>query len=162
LVGMLYERRHTREIDAFGGLWRSMPVFGGLFLITAFASIGLPGFSGFVGEFLSLLGAFLVHRPYAIVGAVGVVLAAVYLLSAFQRAFPGVPDGEYAALRDMPARELATVVPLLALSLFLGIYPKPVLDRVEPSVKAVIAHVEAHTHTHQPAVAARTARGVRR
>jgi NADH-quinone oxidoreductase subunit M len=162
LVGMLYERRHTREIDAFGGLWRSMPRFGGLFLVAAFASIGLPGFSGFVGEFLALLGAFLVHRPYAIVGAGGVVLAAVYLLWAYQRAFTGMPQGDNVGLRDITGRELATVVPLLALSLFLGIYPKPVLDRVEPSVKALIAHVDRHGHTRQPAVASGTASPGRR
>ena len=153
LVGMLYDRRHTREISGFGGLWKSVPVLGGLFCAAAFASIGLPGFSGFIGEFLSLIGTFIIDKPYAIIGAVGVVLAAVYLLWAFQRVFTGVPSGENVKLPDITGRELATVVPLLALSLFLGIYPKPVLDRVEPSVKAVIARVEHHTSYHQPAVA---------
>ncbi len=153
LVGMLSDRRHTREVAAFGGLWKSIPVLSGLFLLATFASIGLPGLSGFVGEFLALIGTFIVHRPYAIVSAVGVILAAVYLLWAFQRVFTGVPDGENATLRDISVRELSTVVPLLALSLFLGIYPKPVIDRVQPSVQALICHVERTTNYRQPAVA---------
>ncbi|HEX2737259.1 MAG TPA: NADH-quinone oxidoreductase subunit M, partial [Acidimicrobiia bacterium] len=153
LVGMLYERRHTREISDFGGLWKSAPVLGGLFCAAAFASIGLPGFSGFVGEFLTLIGTFVVHRPYAIIAAVGVILAALYLLWAFQRAFTGEPSGENATIADLDFRELACVVPLLALSLFLGIYPKPLLDRVEPAVKSTICHVERNTHYREPASA---------
>ncbi len=155
LVGMLYDRRHTRLIADFGGLWKSMPILGGLFVAVAFASIGLPGFSGFVGEFLSLLGTFLVHRPYAIVSAVGVILAALYLLWAVQRAFTGEPSGENAKLPDLGLRELACVVPLLGLSLFLGVYPKPVIDRVEPAVLGIICHVEDHTDYEEPAVAIR-------
>ncbi len=159
LVGMLYDRRHTREISEFGGLWRSTPLLGGLFCVAAFASIGLPGFSGFVGEFLALLGTFLGNEPYAVIGAVGVVFAAVYLLWAFQRVFMGVPRGENLHLPDISIRELATIVPLLGLSLFLGIYPQPVLDRVEPSVKAIIAHVEKHSDHEEPAVARAGTRG---
>ena len=154
LVGMLYERRHTREISNFRGLWKSMPVFGGLFLVAAFASIGLPGFSGFIGEFLALLGTFLTHRPYAIVSAVGVILAALYLLWAYQRVFTGEPDEANENLPDINLRELACVVPLLALSLFLGFYPKPVLEMVEPSVKAVITHVDRASHHRQPLIPA--------
>ncbi|MFN8034974.1 MAG: NADH-quinone oxidoreductase subunit M [Acidimicrobiia bacterium] len=153
LVGMLYERRHTREIADFGGIWKSAPVIGGLFCIAAFASIGLPGFSGFVGEFLSLIGTFVVHRPYAIVAALGVILAALYLLWAFQRSFTGEPSGENATLADLGFRELSCVVPLLALSLFLGIYPKPLIDRVEPAVKGVICHVERSSGYRQPPAA---------
>jgi NADH-quinone oxidoreductase subunit M len=153
LVGMLYDRRHTRLIADFGGLWKSVPLLGGIFLVTAFASAGLPGFSGFVGEFLSLLGTFIVHRPYAVVSAVGVILAAVYLLWAFQRGFTGEPSEANAHLPDLGFRELACVAPLVALSLFLGFYPRPVLERVEPSVKAVIEHVEDHSDYDEPAVA---------
>ena len=94
LVGMLYERRHTYELSQYKGLWKAVPIFGGLFIVTTFASIGLPGFSGFVGEFLSLLGAFLTSRWYAVVAATGVILAAVYMLWAVQRAFTGEPDDE--------------------------------------------------------------------
>ena len=97
LVGMLYDRRHTYELSEFRGLWKAVPVFGGLFVAATFASIGLPGFSGFVGEFLSLLGAFLTSRWYVVVATTGVILAAVYLLWAVQRAFTGEPDEENAA-----------------------------------------------------------------
>ena len=93
VVGMLYERRHTREISEFGGIWKSAPVLTALFLIATFAGIGLPGFSGFVGEFLALVGAFLAHRWWAIVATTGVILAAVYMLWMFQRVFTGVPRG---------------------------------------------------------------------
>jgi NADH-quinone oxidoreductase subunit M len=153
LVGMLSDRRHTRDIAAFGGLWKSIPVLSGLFIAAAFASIGLPGFSGFVGEFLSLLGAFLSSRWYAVVATSGVILAAIYLLWAVQRTFTGEPQGENVGLPDISLRELATVVPLLALSLFLGFHPKPVLDRVNPAAEDLIAHVEERTDYHQPAVA---------
>jgi NADH-quinone oxidoreductase subunit M len=161
LVGMLYDRRHTRAIADFGGLWKSAPLLGGIFLAVAFASAGLPGFSGFIGEFLALLGTFLVQRPYAVISAVGVILAAVYLLWAYQRAFTGEPTGENAKLPDLGFRELACVVPLVGLSLFLGVHPGPVLRRVEPSVKAVIEHVEDHSDFDEPAVATEGERGER-
>jgi NADH-quinone oxidoreductase subunit M len=152
LVGMLYDRRHTRLISDFGGLWKAVPVLAGLFIVATFASIGLPGFSGFVGEFLALLGAFLTHRWYAVVAATGVIFAAVYLLWAVQRAFTGEPKGDNVGMRDISFRELATVVPLLGLSLFLGFYPKPVLDRVRPAVDDLVAHVQQSTGYHAPAV----------
>jgi len=153
LVGILYDRRHTRDIDDFGGVWKSAPRLGGIFLAVTFASIGLPGLSGFVGEFLSLVGTFVVHRPYAVVAASGVILAAVYMLWAYQRVFTGEPEGENATMRDMDHRELATVLPLLALSLVLGVYPKPLLERVEPSVNKLIEHVESRSDYTQPDVA---------
>jgi len=137
LVGMLYERRHTYEISAYRGVWKVMPIFGGLFVAAAFASIGLPGFSGFVGEFLALIGTFISSRWYAVAATTGVILAAVYLLWAVQRTMTGEPDEEN-DLPEINLRELCTVVPLLGLSLFLGLYPAPVLDRVEPSVEAVL------------------------
>jgi NADH-quinone oxidoreductase subunit M len=152
LVGMLYDRRHTYELSEFNGLWKAVPIFGGLFLAATFASIGLPGFSGFVGEFLSLLGAFLTSRWYAVAATVGVILAAVYLLWAFQRAFTGEPDEKNAATRDIGFREICTVAPLLGLSLFLGFYPKPVLDRLEPSVAALVSQIDTHSDHHKPRV----------
>jgi NADH-quinone oxidoreductase subunit M len=150
LVGMLYDRRHTYELSRFRGLWKAAPVFGGLFVAATFASIGLPGFSGFVGEFLSLLGAFLTSRWYVVVASTGVILAAVYLLWAVQRAFTGEPDEENAATPEIGFREIVTVVPLLGLSLFLGFYPKPVLDRLQPSVNALIHHVELNSDYKAP------------
>src|SRR3954452_7237298 len=153
LVGMLYERRHTYQLSQYKGLWKAVPIFGGLFIMTTFASIGLPGFSGFVGEFLALLGAFLTSRWYAVVAATGVILAAVYLLWAVQRAFTGEPDDENRATPEINFRELVTIVPLIGLSLFLGFYPKPVLDRIQPSVNALVAHVEANSDYKEPQVA---------
>ena len=155
LVGMLYDRRHTYELSEFRGIWKVTPVFGGLFVAATFASIGLPGFSGFVGEFLSLLGAFLTSRWYVVVASTGVILAAVYLLWAVQRAFTGEPDDANRATPDIGAREIVTVLPLLGLSLFLGFYPKPVLDRLQPSVEALIHHVELNSNYKAPAVPAR-------
>ncbi len=150
LVGMLYDRRHTyepREPPRTRG--RSVPVFGGLFVAATFASIGLPGFSGFVGEFLSLLGAFLTSRWYAVAATTGVILAAVYLLWAVQRAFTGEPDDENAGTPEIRFRELCTVVPLLGLSLFLGFYPKPVLDRVS-RVSTRWSPTSTRNSDHQP------------
>jgi NADH-quinone oxidoreductase subunit M len=155
LVGMLYERRHTYELASYKGLWKVVPVFGGLFVIATFASIGLPGFSGFVGEFLSLLGAFLTSRWYAGVATTGVNLAAVYLLWAVQRTVMGEPDEENAGMREIGLREVVTVAPLLGLSLFLGFYPKPFFDRVNPAVNCLVQHVEdkADYHPHVPIAA---------
>jgi len=152
LVGMLYDRRHTYELSDYRGLWKAVPVFGGLFVAATFASIGLPGFSGFVGEFLALLGAFLTSRWYAVVATGGVILAAVYMLWAVQRAFTGEPDEANRAIPDIGIRELVTVVPLLGLSLFLGLYPKPVLDRFQPTVRALVEHVEGHSDLKVPPV----------
>jgi NADH-quinone oxidoreductase subunit M len=145
VIGMLYERRHTRLIEDFRGLWRPAPILTALFVTAMFAGIGLPGFSGFIGEFLSLAGAFVSEEPYAIVATFGVILAAVYMLWAFQRAFTGRPDPANAKVRDVNLRELVVVVPLLGLSLFLGIYPQPVLDRIEPTVEQRIQFLEQKT-----------------
>lgn len=153
LVGMLHDRRHTYDVAQYRGLWKAVPVFGGLFVATAFASIGLPGFSGFVGEFLALLGAFVTSRWYAVVATTGVILAAVYLLWAVQRTVTGEPDGDNATMRDLGPRELCTVVPLLALSLFLGFHPSPVLDRMEPDVDRLLEHVEARSDHDVPSPA---------
>jgi NADH-quinone oxidoreductase subunit M len=152
LVGMLYDRRHTYALTDYKGLWKAIPIFGGLFVVAAFASIGLPGFSGFVGEFLALLGSFLTSRWYAVVATSGVILAAVYMLWAVQRTLTGEPDGDNVGMREITLREVATVVPLLGLSLFLGFYPKPVLDRVQPSVERLVAHVEERTDYEEPEV----------
>ena len=142
LVGMIYERRHTRQISELRGLQKSVPVMAAVFLVVMMSSVGLPGLNGFVGEFLVLLGTFITHRWWAIVGSTGVILAAVYLLWAYQRVFHGVPDGPNATMTDMTWRERATLAPLLVGIVFLGIYPKPVLDRIQPSVDHLIAHVQ--------------------
>lgn len=149
IIGFIYERRHTRQIDELGGIWKPAPVLTALFIMAMFAGIGLPGFSGFVGEFLALAGTFISQRPYAVIAAVGVVLAAVYMLWAFQRVFTGKPTGENAKMTDATKREILLVAPLLALSLFLGLYPKPVLERIEPTVRQKIALLEQKTDYRQ-------------
>lgn len=153
LVGMIYERRHTREIDAFGGLASKMPVFAGLFLVTVFASIGLPGMGGFVGELLILAGAFLRNPAIAGAAATGVILAAVYLLWAYQRVFTGrITNKENEQLTDIGVKEILIVVPLVALMLFIGFFPRYFLDRTEPSVRQVLTRVEEKGRYHQPEI----------
>jgi NADH-quinone oxidoreductase subunit M len=154
LVGMIYDRRHTREIAKLGGLQKSAPVLAGVFTLVMLSSVGLPGLNGFVGEFLILIGSFPTRRWWAVVATAGVILAAVYLLWAYQRVFHGVPDGDNAAMPDMNRRELLVLAPLLAAIVFLGVYPKPVLDRIEPAVDRLVAHVEDNSGFTEPEVAA--------
>jgi NADH-quinone oxidoreductase subunit M len=142
LVGMIYDRRHTRQIAELHGLQKSVPVLAGVFLFVMMSSVGLPGLNGFVGEFLVLLGTFITHRWWAVVGSTGVILAAVYLLWAYQRVFHGVPAGDNATMPDMTWRDRGIMVPLLLGIVILGVYPRPVLDRIEPSVGHLIAHVQ--------------------
>ncbi len=142
LVGMIYERRHTREISELGGLQKPAPVMAAVFTVVMLSSVGLPGLNGFVGELLVLLGAFNAHRWWAVVAAAGVILAAVYLLWAYQRVFHGPASGANAEMPDMRLREGLVMVPFLVAIVFMGVYPKPVIDRVEPAVDAIIAHVE--------------------
>jgi NADH-quinone oxidoreductase subunit M len=152
LVGMLYERRHTREIAAFRGLQKVAPVFAGVFTVVMLSSIGVPGLNGFVGEFLTLTGSFVTRRWWAVVGATGVILAAVYLLWAYQRAFHGEPDEENAATPDLSWREGLVLAPLLAGIVFLGIYPRPVLERMEPAVDRLLEHVQERSGEEVPRV----------
>jgi NADH-quinone oxidoreductase subunit M len=153
LVGMIYERRHTREISALRGLQRSAPILAGVFTLVMLSSIGLPGLNGFAGEFLILVGSFLTRRWFTVVAAVGVILAALYLLWAYQRVFHGEPDGDNAEMDDLSFREGLVMAPLLGLIVFLGVYPQPMLDRIEPSVDRLVRHVEAHSDYDEPEVA---------
>ena len=143
LVGLLYERRHTRTIADFGGLAKSVPVLAGVFLFVALSSLGLPGLNGFVGEFLVLLGTFFTYRWWVIPAAFGIVLAAVYLLWAYQRVFHGEPTVEAnRTLRDLTVREAIMLAPLVALIVFIGVYPAPFLERIEPSAEKVVRTLE--------------------
>jgi NADH-quinone oxidoreductase subunit M len=152
LVGMISDRRHTREIAALRGLQKVAPVFAGVFTLVMLSSIGLPGLNGFVGEFLVLNGSFLTRRWWAVVAAGGVILAALYLLWAYQRVFHGEVDDDNKGFAELSWREGAVLAPLLALIVFLGVYPKPVLERMEPSVERLITHVEGNSDFVSPTV----------
>jgi NADH-quinone oxidoreductase subunit M len=132
LVGMLYERTHTRDLGRLGGLGRQTPVLAGFFLIVALSSLALPGLNGFVGEFLILVGTFTVHVGFAVVAAAGVILSAIYLLWAYQRMMHGPLPEQHAALRDLSFREYAILVPVVVVIVWIGLFPKPFLDRIEP------------------------------
>ncbi|HKP29667.1 MAG TPA: NADH-quinone oxidoreductase subunit M [Gemmatimonadales bacterium] len=139
LVGMLYERRHTREIADFGGLARVVPALAAVFTVVALASIGLPGLNGFVGEFLVLLGSFGPHPIATVIATTGVIFAAAYLLWALQRIiYQGLDKPENEKLPDLTAREWAVLVPLLIGIVWMGLYPRPVLDKMEPAAKRYI------------------------
>jgi NADH-quinone oxidoreductase subunit M len=143
LVGMIYERRHTRQISELGGIQAVAPIFAGFFMIVMLSSIGLPGLNGFVGEFLVLIGSFETARWWVVVATVGVILAALYLLWAYQRVFHGKPNDDNKSFPEITLREGLLLSVFVAAIVFAGVYPKPMLDRIEPSVKALIEHVEA-------------------
>ena len=155
LVGMIYEQTHTREFKVYGGLWKITPVFGTIFLIVALSSMGLPGLNGFVGEFTILLGAWGAGQNgvfywgnvwFAAISALGVIMAAVYILYMFQKMFLG-PQGEIVdevkkhghAIRDLNWREIVTVVPLLIFIFWIGLYPAPFFDIMAPAVDKLVA-----------------------
>ena len=165
LVGMLAERMGTRDIRRMGGLATRLPVLMGVFLFCALASAGLPGLNNFVSEFLVVLGTFVTAKPYAVAAVTALVLSAIYLLWAYQRMAHGVPaiagasesgngaapgiheqtgNGHGPGLWDLTVREYLIIVPLVAAILFLGIYPKPVLARIEPSAQRSCVLVRAN------------------
>jgi NADH-quinone oxidoreductase subunit M len=146
VVGMIYERRHTREMDAFGGLWKVMPLYGAMTLVVALSSMGLPGLNGFVGEFTILLGAFgseaLGSPWFAAVAALGVILAAVYILYMFQKLFLGPVDkDENRRLKDINLREVVVLVPLIILIFWIGLFPSPFFGLMGASVDKLVASI---------------------
>ena len=144
LIGMIYERRHTRLIDAYGGIARTVPLFAALLTLVAFSSIGVPGTNGFVGEFLVLLGSFKTYPVLAVLAASAVIFAAAYLLWALQRIlFNPLDKKENEHIPDLNRRELALMIPLVAGIIWLGVYPQPVLERMETSAARFVRLVEA-------------------
>jgi NADH-quinone oxidoreductase subunit M len=152
LVGMIYERRHTRQIADFGGLWKVVPRYSVALLVVMLASAGLPGLNGFIGEFLILAGSFEKWPWWTAVATSGLVLGALYLLWMYQRVIFGpVVHEENAGLADLSRRELAVIVPVIAMCIVMGLYPAPFFARIQPAVDQILAHL------HRPArVAERT------
>jgi len=148
LVGMIYERRHTRELDAFGGLWKIMPIYAGITMVVTLSSMGLPALNGFVGEFTILIGSFgskVLGSPwFAGVATVGVIIAAVYLLKMFEKIFLGpVTLEENKTLKDLSVREVITMMPLIVMIFWIGIYPKPFFDLINPAVEQLVQLVQS-------------------
>jgi NADH-quinone oxidoreductase subunit M len=143
LVGVVYERRHTRLLADYGGLGRTMPVFATFFVLAVLSSVGLPGLNGFVGEFLILAGSFQTHPIAATIAASGVILAAIYLLWLVQKVFFGpITNEENRHVPDMAWNEVAAMVPIVLLMVWIGVHPNTFLKKMEPSVKRVLAQVK--------------------
>jgi NADH-quinone oxidoreductase subunit M len=145
IVGFIYERRHTRLITEFGGLAHRMPVFATIFMIVTLSSIGLPGTNGFVGEFLSLLGAFQGGlRWYAVFATGGVILAAIYMLWMYQRVMLGkLTNPANEELKDLSAREIGLMLPLLVFVFWIGVYPNTFIEKMNPAIEQALAQMGA-------------------
>jgi NADH-quinone oxidoreductase subunit M len=143
LIGFIYDRTHTREISYYGGIWAAVPIWSSIFLVVMLGSIGLPGTNGFVGEFLILIGAFHAHLWAAAAGTTGVVLGAAYLLTMYKHVvFGPLRNPKNENLLDLTHREVAAMVPILALTLVIGIYPRFFLERIEPTVDQLLSRLE--------------------
>ncbi|MDP3543674.1 MAG: NADH-quinone oxidoreductase subunit M [Elusimicrobiota bacterium] len=138
LVGVIYDRAHTRDISAFGGLAVKLPVFAGLMSLTAFASLGLPGLAGFIGEFLCFLGAFQTWKLAAAISVLGIIATAAFFLRMLQKVFLGKLNEKWADLPDMTTRELVSVVPLAILTVLFGVYPKWPLDLMNKTIEHML------------------------
>jgi NADH-quinone oxidoreductase subunit M len=147
LVGVLYERRHTRDMGKFGGVWKLMPLYGTIMLIVALSSMGLPGLNGFVGEFVILQGAFAVNWAWAAFAAIGIILAAVYILSMFQKIFLGKSrDAANEKLAEQPLRrhELVALIPLVLLIFLIGLYPDPYFNLMDSTVSEILGIISSN------------------
>ncbi|MCH7865466.1 MAG: NADH-quinone oxidoreductase subunit M, partial [Proteobacteria bacterium] len=143
IVGVVYDRIHSRDISAYGGLVHRMPAYAFIFMLFMLASVGLPGTGGFIGEFLVLVGVFQVNPLVAVLAATGLILSAAYMLYLYRRVIFGpLTKDSLAAITDMNAREIAIFAPLVVLVIFMGIYPTPFLDVMHVSVANLLNHVQ--------------------
>lgn len=151
-VGWIYERRKTRQIAELGGIQSVAPIFAAGFMIVMLSSIGVPGLNGFIGEYLILIGSFQTARWWTVVATAGVILAALYLLWAYQRVFHGQAEGENKTFPELKLKEGLVLLPFIGAIVFTGVYPKPLLDRIEPSVDELIVHVAEHSDLDVPEI----------
>jgi len=145
LVGVIYDRAHHRDVDGFGGLWIKVPVYTGFVVVAFMAALGLPGLSGFISEFLVFVGAFNSHRTLAIIGSLGIIIGAAYLLWTIQRIFMGPLNPKYADDAHMPeisAREIVSLAPLALIVIFLGIYPAPALNMIGATMGNILSMIQ--------------------
>ncbi len=138
LVGVLYDRAHTRDLNSFGGIWAKMPVYGSILIFISLASLGLPGLAGFISEFMVLIGSYPVYRWMTIASCVGILLAAAYLLYMVQRVLLGKLNPKWASLPDITKAEIFTLVPLMILVLLIGVYPMVALRYIMPTMNALL------------------------
>jgi NADH-quinone oxidoreductase subunit M len=150
LVGVIYDRTHTKMMKEFGGLASVMPIYATIFGIMMMASVGLPLTIGFVGEFLSLLGFFAISPVMTALAGTGIIIGAVYMLSLYKKSFFGeLTNPKNKTLKDLTGQELTALVPLVILVVWLGVYPKPVLDPIDTSVKHMITQMESKAVTSE-------------
>ncbi len=160
IVGIVYERRHTRMIAEYGGLSKIMPVYAAIFMVMTMSSIGLPTLNGFIGEFLILQGVFVVDKVWALLAGSGIILGAAYMLWLYQRTMFGkIENPKNEKLTDLNAREVAIFVPLLILAVWIGLYPKPFLDRLVPTVTNVMSRINPAYAAAAGALAAKDCAG---
>lgn len=138
LVGVLYDRAHTRDIDAFGGLWVKLPVYSGIMILFCLGSLGLPGLSGFVSEFMVFIGSFPVFKVIVVIAVLGVVLTAGYFLRMIQRIFLGEFNPKWEGLAEISGREIFTVMPLAILMIFIGVYPMPLANMIRATMENIV------------------------
>ena len=145
LIGLIYDRTHTRDISHYGGMWGAVPIWSAMFLVVTLSSIGLPGLNGFVGEFLILAGAFRAHPGYGAVATLGVVLGAVYMLTMYQRVVFGQPSATAVhakhAIADLNVREVCAAMSMIAFIVWIGVYPRPFIDRIQPTVDVLLGRL---------------------
>jgi NADH-quinone oxidoreductase subunit M len=157
VVGLLIARGKSRNVDDYGGAAKVTPILAGLFLLTGLSALALPGMSTFVSEFLVLVGTFTRHKGLAILATTGIILAAIYVLYLYKRTFQGAVSEKVSKFRDLNVREVCAVAPLIVIIVFLGVYPKPVLDIINPAVKATLSDV----HKTDPVPSLSTAGGIK-
>jgi NADH-quinone oxidoreductase subunit M len=148
MVGFFYDRTHTRMIKDYGGMARPMPVAAAFFSLFVLGSLGLPGLSGFVGEFLILIGSFQYMKVFAALASVGIVLGAAYLLWMYQRTMFQQTNEKWLSLKDLGVREIVTLVPLVGMAVWIGIYPHTFLNMVSAPAQNIISQVQPYLAQH--------------